>query len=188
MSITFRVTSNTPHAPITPAQVSVRQLVAFRNFARDHAILIDDLADDDEITRSFRFEVSVCRFALAQLAPIFAYDLGAIAVLDEAQFSQRRVRFYKADATGEIMLAVSNAIDGSVDLDLATGNAIAVLKALDLDMTSSGDLPLAALRERLAGDAVRANFVAQRVGHYLARLDRLAALSAHQQEPRLVWA
>ena len=189
MSINFRVTSDEPHAAIAPAPVSVRHMVAFRHFARDHGILIDDLADDDAINRSFSFEVSVCRFALAKLAPIFAYDLGAIAVLDEAQFSQRRVRFYKADETGEIMLAVSSAIDGSVDLDLdlAIGNAIAVLKALDLDLDSTGDLPLTVLRERLADATIRTNFVAQRVEHYLPRLDRLAALTAHEQDPHLVW-
>lgn len=172
MSITFRVTSDTPHPAIQPAQVSIRHMDAFRSFARDNALLVDDLADDDDITRSFSFEVSLCRFALAELAPIFAYDLGAIAVLDEAQFSQHRLRFYKAEETGEIMLALSSAIDGSVDLNL----------------DSTGDLPLTVLRDRLAYTAIRTKFVAQRIVHYLPRLDRIAAINAQEQDPRLVWA
>ena len=91
MSITFRVTSDAQHPAIQPALVSVRHLVAFRSFARNNAILIADLADDDDITRSFSFEVSVCRFPLAKLAPIFAYDLDVIAVLDGARLERMLV-------------------------------------------------------------------------------------------------
>ena len=171
--------------PTRPADASGR-IDDHLQTARVHERHASDV--DDDITRSFSFEVSVCRFALAQLAPIFAYDLGAIAVLDEAQFCQRRVRFSKADETGEIMLDVSSTIDGSIDLDLAIGSAIAVLKALDLDLESTGDVPLAVLRKRLADDAVRSNFVAQRVEQYLTRLDRLAAIEAQEQDSRLVWA
>ena len=187
MSITFRVTSDTPHAPIAPAQVSVRQLVTFRNFARDHAILIDDLADDDDITRSFSFELSVCRFALAQLAPLFAYDLAVIAVIDEAQFCQRQVRFFKDDASGELMMKVSPTMEGSINLDLAMGSAYVVLEALDLPTNNQGTLPIAQLRERLSEPDIRARLHSRNVRQYLPKLDRLAAIVAHEQDPHLVW-
>ena len=188
MSITFRVSSEDETSTVAPAPISVRQLASFRNFARAHAILIDDLLEDEDITRSFSFNASICSFALAVLAPLFGSEPGAIAVLDEAQFTQRQVRLFKSDATGELMLGISNTVDGSVDLDLAIGNAYAVMKALELGAQSTGNLPLAVLRDRLADPRIRARFTAHRAGHYLPRLDRLAAIVAHEQEPRLVWA
>ena len=188
MSITFRVTSEDETSNVTPAPITVGQFVAFRQFARDHAILVNDLPEGEDITRSFSFDASICSFALAVLAPLFGNDPDAIAVLDEAQFTQRHVRLFKSDATGELMLGISNTMDGSIDLDLAIGNAIAVLSALDLDLTNTGDIPLAVLRDRLTDPRLRERFVNHRVEHYLPRLDRLAAISAHEQEPRLVWA
>ena len=192
MSVTFRVTSEDETSSVAPAPISVRQLVAFRNFARAQAILVDDLPEGEDITRSFSFDANICSFALAVLSPLFGNEPGTIAVLDEAQFTQRQVRLFKSDATGELMHGISNTMDGSIDLDLdldlAIGNAIAVLSALDLDLANTGDLPLAVLRDRLADPRVRERFVNHRVEHYLPRLDRLAAIAAHEQEPRLVWA
>jgi hypothetical protein len=188
MSITFRVTSDEEANSVSPAQISVRQLVAFRHFARDHHILVDDLPDGEDITRTFTFEARICGFALAVMARLFDFAGPAIAVLDEAQFRQRQVRFFKDRATGELMLALSSTMAGSIDLDLAIGNAYAVMKALDLKPQSIGDLPLAVLRDRLAEPRVRARFLAHRVDHCLPRFDHLAAIVAHEQEPRLVWA
>lgn len=188
MSITFRVTSDDSKSVVPPAIISIRQLVAFRHFARENRVLVDDLADGENITRTFNFQVSICRFPLAILAPLFGNETMAIAVLDEAQFTQREVRLWKAEATGELMLSVSATMDGSIDLNLAIGNAFAVMRALNLRPNNIGDLPVAVLRDRLADPRIRARFMANRVDHYLPRLDRLADIAGHEQEPRLVWA
>ena len=188
MSITFRVTSDDDFTNIPPAQISIRQLALFRNFARDHRIPADDFLDDDDLSASLSFEASICGFALAVLARIFDMAEPAIAVIDEAQFRQRQIRLYKSDATGELMMALSDTIDGSIDLDLANANAFAVLEALDLVADDTGTVTLAVLRVRLADTNVRRRFSARHIDHYLARLDRLAGIVAHVQEPRLVWA
>ena len=188
MSITFRVTSQDGKSAVPPAIISIRQLVAFRHFARENGVLVDDLADGDDITRSFSFDASICSFPLAVLAPLFGNQVEAIAVIDEAQFTQRQLRLYKASATGELMLSVSPTMNGSIDLDLAIGNAFAVMRALDLRPNNIGDLPVAMLRDKLADPRIRARFMAHRVDHYLPRLDRLSAIVGHEQEPRLVWA
>ncbi|MBA3895834.1 MAG: hypothetical protein H0X36_01565 [Sphingomonadaceae bacterium] len=188
MSITFRVTSDDDRTTIDPTPITIRQLVAFRIFARANNILIDDVPENDHITRTLSFEASICGFALAVLSRIFEFAEAMIAVIDEAQFRQRQLRFYKDDRTGELMLALSDTIDGSVDLDLANGNACAVLEALDTKPNSTGIMPIADFRERLADPRVRARFEAAEIGHYLPRLDRLAAIAAYEQEPRLVWA
>ena len=100
----------------------------------------------------------------------------------------RQVRFFKNDATGEIMMALSGTIDGSVDLDIANANAFAILEALDFEADNTGTVTLDLLRARLGDPVVRRRFTVRRIDHYLARLDRLAGIAAHEQEPQLVWA
>jgi hypothetical protein len=187
MSITFRVTTD-EKSPVPAAQISVRQLVAFRNFARSAAIIDDDLPADEDVTRDFTFEASICPFPLAVLAKIFDFAEPAIAVIDEAQFRQRHVRFYKSDATGELMMALADTIDGTSDLDLANANAFAVLEALGLDPESCGAMPIAKLRTLLDDPSVRGRFLGDSADRYLARLDRFAAVAVHDSEPQLVWA
>ena len=188
MSITFRVTSEDGKSAVAPAIISIRQLVAFRHFARENGLLIDELAEGDDITRSFSLDASICRFPLAVLASLFGNQPEVIAVIDEAQFTQRQLRLYKSFETGELMLSVSPTMNRSIDIDLAIGNAFAVMRALDLKPNNIGDLPVAVLRDKLADPRIRARFMAHRVDHYLPRLDRLAAIVGHEQEPRLVWA
>ena len=188
MSITFRVTSEDGKSAVLPAIISIRQLVAFRHFARENGVMIDDLEDGEDITRSFSFDASICSFPLAVLAPLFGNHADAIAVIDEAQFTRRQLRFYKNPATGELMLSVSPTMNGSIDIDLAIGNAFAVMRALDLKPNNTGDLPVAVLQDKLANPRIRARFMDHRVDHYLIRLDRLGAIVGQEQEPRLVWA
>ena len=188
MSITFRVTSDDHSATVPAAQITIRQLVAFRNFARDNQVLPDGLGCDHDAGSMMTFEASICGFALAALAKIFDMNDAVIAVVDEAQYRQRQIRFHKSDATGEIMMALSGTIDGSIDLDLANANAFEVLEALDLEADTTGTVTLAVLRARLCDPAIRRRFTASRIDHYLARLDRLAGIAAHEQEPQLVWA
>ena len=93
MSITFRVTSDDDRA-IDPSPVTVRQLVAFCNFACEQAIISDADADDDDITARFAFEASICAFPLSVIAKIFDLAIRTIGVIDEAQFRQCKVRFF----------------------------------------------------------------------------------------------
>ena len=188
MSITFRVTTDDDTTAVPPTQITIRQLVAFRSFAREHRMLVDDLDRDDDMADMPSFEVSICGFALAVLAKIFDMSEAVIAVIDEAQFRQRQIRFYKSEATGEIMVALSGTIDGSIDLDLANANAFEVLEALDLEAETTGTVTLAVFRARLGDPVVRRRFTVRRIDHYLARLDRLAGIAAHEQEPQLAWA
>jgi hypothetical protein len=132
MTITFRVESDDDRPTVPAARITICQLAAFRNFAREHQLLGDEESEGDRGS-SMTFEVSICGFALAVLAKIFNMDEAVIAVLDEAQFRQRQIRCFKNDATGEIMMALSGTINGSIELDLANASAFAVLEALDLE-------------------------------------------------------
>ena len=187
MTITFRVKSDDDTPSVPAARITIRQLAAFRNFAREHQLLGNEESKGD-CGFSMAFEVSICGFALAVLAKIFDMDEAVIAVIDEAQFRQRQIRVFKSDETGEIMMALSDTIDGSIDLDLADANAFAVLDALDLEADHCGTVTLTVLRDRLGDTAVRRRFTDRRIDHYLARLDRLAGIAAYEQEPQLVWA
>ena len=187
MTITFRVKSDDDTPSVPAARITICQLAAFRNFAREHQLLGNEESKGD-CGSAQTFEVSICGFALAVLAKMFDMAEPLIAVIDEAQFRQRQIRFFKSDATGEVMMALSGTIDGSIDLDLADANAFAVLKALDLEADHTGTVRLAVLRARLGDTAVRRRFTERRIDHYLARLERLAGIAAHEQEPQLVWA
>ena len=125
MSITFRVTSDDDTATVPAAQITIRQLARFRNFARDNQVLADHLECDHDAGSMMTSEFSICGFALAVLAKIFNMAEPVIAVIDEAQYHQRQIRFYKCDSTGEIMMALSGTIDGSNDLDPGNANAFA---------------------------------------------------------------
>ena len=187
MTITFRVKTDDDTPSVPAARITICQLAAFRNFAREHQLLGDEDSEGD-CGSSMAFEVSICGFALAVLAKIFDMDEAVVAVLDETHVRQRQIRFFKSEATGEVMMALSGTIDGSIDLDLADANAFAVLKALDLEADHTGTVRLAVLRARLGDTAVRRRFTERRIDHYLARLERLAGIAAYEQKPQLVWA
>jgi hypothetical protein len=85
-------------------------------------------------------------------------------------------------------MAVALTSDPGVELNLANGNAYALLEGLGLRPDSVGELPIDAVRERLANPAVRQNAAEHGVSHYLAGLDRLLATAHADDSSRLEWA
>ena len=187
MSITFRVMSTGDVHPLEPAAITLRELTNFCSFARANNLPMDMQGEDECTSPMLDFEVSICSIALGTLARIFNHDEQVIMILDEAQFTQRQVRFYKDDMSGGIMLDTASTIDGSINLSLATGTAFAVLEALDLPSDPFGEVSLTKLRDQLSNPNIRTSFRTRQIERYLPRLDKLAAIEVYQSEPQLAW-
>ncbi|WP_337847869.1 hypothetical protein [Sphingomonas sp.] len=79
--------------------------------------------------------------------------------------------------------------DKGLELDLAYGNAYALLEALGMDAESVGEIPITTLRKRLADPATLPRAVSRHVEHYLPRLERLlASVPEEDQETLVAWA
>lgn len=192
MSIMFRIATAADDQPGPTAIINARQLAAFRSFLREEGerigiVLLDpDFADDDYL--SYRFEARVCPLALAAVARVFDLQTDVITVLEEAQFRSRRVSVYRTGEAGPITLAVGLTSDLGLELDLATANAYALLEGLGLRPDSIGEIPIEAMRDRLANPAVRRSVEERGGAAYLARLDRLLASARTDDTSRLEWA
>lgn len=86
------------------------------------------------------------------------------------------------------MLRVALTSDLGLELNLATGNAHALLESLGLRADSVGEIPIATMRERLAHPAVQRRVADEGLGNYIARLDRLLASADSDDSARLEWA
>lgn len=192
MSIMFRIATAADDQPRPTAIINARQLAAFRNFLREEGerigihLLDPDFADDDYL--SYRFEARICPLALAAVARVFDFQTDVITVIEEAQFRSRRVSVYRAEGTGPITLAVGLTSDLGLELDLAVGNAYALLEGLGLRPDSVGEMSVETMRARLANPAVRRRVRELGAAHYLDRLGRLLASAQSDDTSRLEWA
>lgn len=188
MSVLFRIAvpaddTTGPHAVIT-----ARQLAAFRRYLRAEGDRIGaDLIEPDEYLGD-SFEARVCPLALAAVTGQFDHDPAVISVVEEAQFRGRRVAVHHDAEVAAITMRVALSSDCGLELDLAYGNAYALLEALDIEAESVGEIPLDVLRTRLSDPSTPARAAARRVDHYLSRLERLLASANDQGDARLVWA
>lgn len=188
MSITFRIATAADDQPRPTATINARQLASFRMLLREQGERLGtDLLDPDDFL-SYRFEARVCPLALAAVARIFDFHTDAITVIEEAQFRCRRVSIHRREETGSIVMAVAFTSDLALELNLANGNAYALLEGLGLRPDSVGELPIDTARARLANPAVRRHAVERGVSHYLDRLDRLLATADADDTSRLEWA
>ncbi|MFZ2980467.1 MAG: hypothetical protein WA085_05510 [Sphingobium sp.] len=192
MSIVFRIATDADNHQGPVAVITARQLAAFRAFLRAESIrantvlLAPDAADDAFL--SYRFEARVCPLALASVARIFDFDTAVISVLEEAQFRVRRVSVYRDEGAGTINMRVALTSDLGVELDLASGNAFALLESLGLNPDSVGEIAIAAMRKRLANPAIKRRIAAEGLADYVERLDRLLATADSDETSRLEWA
>jgi hypothetical protein len=189
MSIQFRIaTAADDHTP-SHAIITARQLAAFRHFliqegARTGIVLIDpEAAEESDLAH--RFEARICPVALARFARLFDYDAAAIGVIEEAQFQARRVSICRIGRDGDIAMKVSLTSDLALELNLAAGNAYALLESLGLDPDSVGETSIADIRARLTDPAVQRRCAANGVAHYCKRLDRLLATADADETNRL---
>ncbi|RSU86974.1 hypothetical protein [Sphingomonas koreensis] len=187
MSITFRIATAADDQPRPSATINARQLAALRTLLRQQGERLGIVLLEPDDFLSYSFEARVCPLALATVARVFNFDPDAITVIEEAQFRSRRVSIYRGDS-GTIVMAVALTSDPGVELNLANGNAYALLEGLGLRPDSAGELPIDAVRERLANPAVRQNAAEHGVSHYLAGLDRLLATAHADDSSRLEWA
>jgi hypothetical protein len=192
MSITFRIATAADDQLGPLATINARQLAAFRTFLREESVrigtvLLDPDAAEDEFL-SYHFEARVCPLALAAISRIFDFQTDVISVIEEAQFRCRRASVYRIEETGTINLRVALTSDLGLELDLASANAIALLEGLGLRPDSVGEIPIDAVRARLANEAVRRRAAEHGVAAYLDRLDQLLATADADDTSRPEWA
>ena len=162
MSILFRITEPADDALSPSAIITARKLAALRRFLRSEGDRIGlALLEPDEYLGD-SFEARVCPLALAAITSIFDHDAAVIAVIEEAQFRGRRIAIHHCAASAEITLRVALTSDQGVELDLAYGNAYALLEALAIEAESVGDIPVAPgcpIRPRRAGRHCAASII-----------------------------
>jgi hypothetical protein len=155
MTITFRVDDGHDVLSPAPAVITPDQLGALR----DHTARTGDAMvipiHGDPASGSFEIEVRVCPLALASVARCFDLDPAVIAAIDEAQFRAGRVRIWQEESTGDLRLGLGLNPDGAPELEVANGNALALLAGLGLDEESCGTIPLSQLRQRLMDSRIR---------------------------------
>lgn len=192
MSITFRIATAADEINGPVAIITARQFAAFRDYLRVEGLrsgivlLAPDSADDDYL--SYHFEARICPLALASVARVFGYDVDVITVVEEAQFRGRRISVYRDEGAGTIAMRVSLTSDLGLELNLANGNAQALLESLGLRPDSFGEIPIASIRDRLANPAIQRRVGTEGMSDYVARLDRLLASAEADDSARLEWA
>ena len=188
MSILFRIAVPADDTLAPVAVITARQLASLRRVLRAEGdrIGIALIEPDDIIGDSF--EVRVCPLALATVTAIFDHDPAVISVVEEAQFRARRVCVHHCANSAEITMRVALTSDSGLELDLAYGNAYALLEALGVDAESVGEIALSQLRERIADPATSRRAMRFGVEQYLPRLKRLADSADGTDDARLAWA
>ena len=93
---------------------------------------------------------------------------------------------YLGDSFEALRVALTS--DQGVELDLAYGNAYALLEALAIEAESVGDIPVELLRARLSDPATPGRAALRGVDHYLPRLERLVASAQARDDARFAWA
>ncbi len=193
MTITFRIDDGHDTHAVRPAEISPRQLVALSDYLRAQSerlglSLIDHewgTIDEPE----FAFEARICPLPLASLSAVLDHADAAIAVLDEAQFTGRRIRVRRDENIGLVMIEVAWTHDSAPSLNVANGNAYALLESLGLDADSCGEIPLAELRRRLTDPVIHRRLGDDpHLSRYLPSLVAMARSTGVPVEACLAWA
>ena len=188
MTILFRIALPFDDTPPPEAVITARQLAILRRYLRAEGERLGDaLIEPDEMLGD-SFEARVCPLALAAVTALFDHAPEVITVVEEAQFRGRRISVHHCDRFAEITMRVALTSDCGLEIDLAYGNAYALLEALGMDPESVGEVTLTKLLERIADPATTARARRFGVDHYLPRLQRLAASADGTEEARLAWA
>ncbi|MFK3890662.1 hypothetical protein [Sphingomonas sp. NPDC079357] len=193
MTITFRVDDGHHVLSPSPAVITPDQLGAFRDLLGDHTARTGDAMvipiHGEPASGVFEIEVRVCPLALASIARFFDHDPAVIAVIDEAQSWARRVRIWQQEPAGDLRLGLGLNPDGAPELEVANGNAFALLPSLGLDEESCGAIPLSQLRQRLMDPRIRRRLDEDpHMSRYVEALTTMAALKPVEGEYHLAWA
>ncbi|RVT38673.1 hypothetical protein [Sphingobium algorifonticola] len=188
MSILFRIALPADTAMPARAIITARQLATFRAYLRVEGERIGAVLLEPDAYLGNSFEARVCPLALAAVTRHFDHDIAVIAVVEEAQFLGRRIAIHHDGMKAEISMRVALTSDSGLELDLANGNAFALLEALGMDRTSVGEITLDQLRARLSDPSLPARARTYGVDHYLPRMERLLASAAVMDDARLAWA
>lgn len=192
MSVTFRIATAADDRDGPTAAISTCQFAAFRALLRDEGersgIVLADPDPEEGGFLSNHLEARVCPLALATIARLFDYDEAVITVVEEAQFRRRRISVCPVNQAGVLAMRVALTSDLGHELDLASSNAFALLESLGLRPDSVGEIPVDAVRARLAHPAVRRRAAIEGTSVYLDRLDRLLTTADPDDAPRLEWA
>lgn len=193
MTITFRVDDGHNILSPSPAVIMPDQLGALRDLLGRHVVrsgvaMVVPI-HGDPATGSFEIEVRVCPLALASIARCFDWDPAVITVVDEAQFLGRRARIWQTEPGGDIRLGLGLNPDAAPELEVANGNAFAILASLGLDEESCGAVPMSEVRERLMDPRIRRRLDADpHMTRYVEALTTMATLKPIDGEYHLAWA
>lgn len=183
----FTLAGSPDATTVPPAVIDARQFAAFTKFARENSTDVAVVLWPVEPFPTYDMDARVCPWSLSTLCAIFAYDEAVIAVIEEAQFLRRRVRFSKIETTNEITIAVSETLDNAVSFRLGDNAARELLKELKLD-ESDGPASLTEVRERLADPAVFQRLATTSMHCQLRQLNTLASmLESEDDATHLVW-
>jgi hypothetical protein len=109
-------------------------------------------------------------------------------LIDEAQLRGRRVRIWQEEPTGDIRLGLGLNPDGAPKLELASGNAFALLASLGLEEESCGTIPMSQLWQRLMDPRIRQRLDEDpHMSRYVEALTTMAALKPTEGEYHLAW-
>ena len=193
MTITFRVDDGHNVLSPSPAVITPDQLGALRDLLGRHVVrsgvaMVIPI-HGDPAAGSFEIEVRVCPLALASIARCFDWDPAVITVVDEAQFLGRRARIWQSQPGGDIRLGLGLNPDAAPELEVANGNAYAILASLGLDEESCGAVPMSEVRERLMDPRIRRRLDEDpHMTRYVEALTTMAALKPVDGEYHLAWA
>lgn len=193
MTITFRIDDGLDTMLPTPAVITTDQLGSLRDLLAEQGerlgfcLLFPEHGEVSE--PDFAFEARVCPLALAMVSRCFDHDPSVIAVLDEAQFIGRRVRVWRMGWAGDIRIGLAIGLDNVPELEVANGNAYALLETLGVDPESVGELPVAELRQRLSDPRIRRRLDDDaQLSRYVPTLLAMVAAKPTTSELSLAWA
>ncbi|MDO7836890.1 hypothetical protein Q4610_17730 [Sphingobium sp. HBC34] len=192
MSIVFRIATAADDRDGPTATINARQLAAFRSLLRSE-VGRDGRSHRDRTIRPAAVEGDA---PVSELRLVEDGDHIRREVEDARHAGESQRADAGLEAVGERPLLVIVGIDQreaepaslGVEMDLATGNAYALLESLGLRPDSVGEMPVDELRKRFENPAVRRRMREQNVDHYADRLARLIATADTDDSSRFEWA
>lgn len=183
----FRIVDTHTKLLSSPPPLNARELASLRSILQGAGV--STILDDGELDgTAYNFEANANAIALAKFAPLFRDRLDLLAVLEEAQFLGRSIRVSRTARNCDALLEVSEHIALSPEIAVTRAQRDHVLECLDLDPTTSTEIPLDALRSKLSDPAIYYRFKRQDLENTYEYLSRLSYTDCGEQFPYLAWA
>jgi len=183
----FRIVDTRTKLLSKPAPLNARELASLRSILQGAGVspILDDGENDGT---AYNFEANANGLAIAQFAALFRDRLDLLAIVEEAQFLGRSIRVSRAARNCDALLEVSEHIALSPEIAVTRNQAAHVFECLDLDPTTSTEIPLDALRSKLSNPATYHRFRRQGLANTYEYLSRLSYTDCGEQFPHLAWA